>query len=92
MHTQIHAMKRRQRLSSCFPGNKCRPGKQISRRRDLHNLLNLQHTKRFALPTPTLGTECKYLQEALIRFVFSGVELDTAAKNCHVEHPQMFER
>ena len=41
MHTQIYAMKRCQLLPPCFPDAECGAGKQIARRRDLHNLLSL---------------------------------------------------
>jgi hypothetical protein len=42
MHTQIYATKRCQLLPPCFPDGERRAGKQVSRRRDLYILLNLQ--------------------------------------------------
>ncbi len=41
MHTQIDATKRFQLLPPCLPDGECGAGKQISRHRDLNNLLNL---------------------------------------------------
>ena len=40
MHTKIDATKRYQLLPPCFPGREGEAGKQISRRRDPHILLN----------------------------------------------------
>ncbi|MBJ7526439.1 MAG: hypothetical protein JHD10_04305 [Sphingomonadaceae bacterium] len=60
MHTQIDATKRCQLLAHCFPDGEYGAGKQISRHRDLHNIMKykekMEQSKGFETSTPTLAT------------------------------------